>query len=530
MRVRRSRSIVHTVNTAPAESASVMLRPFGAWRYLLVALLTLCVGISDSFTPRPLETHEVFVAQTAREMLANHDWVLPTFNAEPRLNKPPLAYWLVMTLESVLPAALKGPVPVPEWMARLPSALAAVVVAVCCVRIARRLYRDNQTALLSGLLVAASSGVFRYANDARPEMLYAASCAIMILGIVESAAAVDHSRRQTLFAAVIWVSAAAGIFAKGPHFPALILLGVVVGAFATRPRIGIEAGIAIRPTRLLAVLRPWWGVPLMLAIALPWVIAVIARASDAGGVWFHQLVDSPDRGERTWAEMFAPYYLWGLPQILLPWAVLLPFAFAGPFSRSAGASLRSGRLLFWIFAAVLVVLSITTHRRSYYMLPMLATLAPLTAAGTLDAISKLSAPWGGRLRAALFAATIATIGTLMFLGTQSWAWGSGGEAKRVFAIQVKQVVGDETAHLLTERPGLITYTLNRTTPSHDSVMEVVAAVPVQAWLVTHPRNLEPLREAFELSEPAAIQSTGEPQEDRVLVRLMRRAGGPKQPD
>jgi 4-amino-4-deoxy-L-arabinose transferase-like glycosyltransferase len=472
---------------------------------LVVAALAFAVGISNAFTPRPLETHEVFVAQTAREMLAAHEWVLPTFNGEPRLNKPPLAYWLVMGLERAFPSV----VPVPEWKARLPSAFAGVVVAVCSSLIALRLYRSGRTAMLAGLLVAASSGVFRYGNNARPEMLYAAACSLMLWGVVESGAAIDRSRRQTVFAAVIWIGGALAILAKGPHFPALILVGVVAHAVTAREH-----------RRLASVLRPFWGVPLMLAISLPWVLAVMAKVPTAGVTWFEQISDAPDRGERSWAELLAPYYVWGLPQIILPWAVLVPFGLASPFTRSVDAALKNGRLLFWVFAVVFIALSVTTHRRSYYMLPMLAALAPLAAAGTLDAVGKVGAPWHARVSRVLWLACGFTIAALAWLGTQDWVWGRGGAGKQAFADAVAETVGTEPVLLLGERPGLITYRLNRRTPVADSASDLPTMMGGDAaWLVLPPSRLSELPATVTAGTVAAQQSTGESAEDRVLIHL-----------
>ncbi|HEY2235132.1 MAG TPA: glycosyltransferase family 39 protein, partial [Candidatus Angelobacter sp.] len=35
-------------------------------------------------------------AQIAREMLARHDWIVPTLNGSPWLEKPALLYWKMM--------------------------------------------------------------------------------------------------------------------------------------------------------------------------------------------------------------------------------------------------------------------------------------------------------------------------------------------------------------------------------------------------------------------------------------------------
>ena len=53
-------------------------RPFAT---ALVVAIAFVSGLAGSFRERPLETHEVYVAQTAREMMAAGDFVRPVFNA-----------------------------------------------------------------------------------------------------------------------------------------------------------------------------------------------------------------------------------------------------------------------------------------------------------------------------------------------------------------------------------------------------------------------------------------------------------------
>src|SRR5262249_23635868 len=53
-------------------------------------------------------------AQVTREMLARHDWVTPTLNGTPWLEKPPLYYW-----QAMIAFAIFG---VRDSVARLPSA------------------------------------------------------------------------------------------------------------------------------------------------------------------------------------------------------------------------------------------------------------------------------------------------------------------------------------------------------------------------------------------------------------------------
>ena len=41
------------------------------------------------------DANEAFYVETPREMLEANDFVNPTFNYEPRFNKPVLSYWIV---------------------------------------------------------------------------------------------------------------------------------------------------------------------------------------------------------------------------------------------------------------------------------------------------------------------------------------------------------------------------------------------------------------------------------------------------
>jgi 4-amino-4-deoxy-L-arabinose transferase-like glycosyltransferase len=78
---------------------------------------------------RVLTQHEVFAAQTAREMLATGDWVVPHFAGRARLNKPPGMYYLIAGSMAVFQSRA-------EWVARLPAALAGVATALMVARLA----------------------------------------------------------------------------------------------------------------------------------------------------------------------------------------------------------------------------------------------------------------------------------------------------------------------------------------------------------------------------------------------------------
>src|SRR3954466_12347464 len=59
-------------------------------------------------------------AQIAREMLARHDWIVPTLNGTPWLEKPALLYWKMMNSYAIFGVS--------DWAARVPAAFHAAVV------------------------------------------------------------------------------------------------------------------------------------------------------------------------------------------------------------------------------------------------------------------------------------------------------------------------------------------------------------------------------------------------------------------
>src|SRR5436190_12063802 len=79
-----------------------------------------------------LDPDEPVYGQIAREMVQSGNWLTPHLAGKPWFDKPPLFYWA-----EAASMALLGPT---ELAARLPSALAAVLLALLVMGMGRRLY------------------------------------------------------------------------------------------------------------------------------------------------------------------------------------------------------------------------------------------------------------------------------------------------------------------------------------------------------------------------------------------------------
>ena len=66
-------------------------------------LSVLLAGLFLGNTDRAVDKiQEARIAETAREMVVDGDWLVPHYNGEVRLQKPPLTYWLT-TARSLIP-------------------------------------------------------------------------------------------------------------------------------------------------------------------------------------------------------------------------------------------------------------------------------------------------------------------------------------------------------------------------------------------------------------------------------------------
>ncbi|MEK7360143.1 MAG: glycosyltransferase family 39 protein, partial [Planctomycetota bacterium] len=143
---------------ATAEGFSKKDVPFVAGLFFLGLFLflfyTWAMPLIDPDEPR--------YASTAREMALNGDWIVPHFNGEPRINKPPIVYWAI-----ALCYKLFG---IHELGARLPSALAAIGTVMIVYFWGKRI-EGRKSGFWAGVMLMASPLFFFIARFCITDML-----------------------------------------------------------------------------------------------------------------------------------------------------------------------------------------------------------------------------------------------------------------------------------------------------------------------------------------------------------------------
>ena len=323
-------------------------------RFALVAVLGAAVLSFNFGSPLLLTNDDTRFPVLARDVLVNGHWVVPAFpDGTPYLMKPPLVVWLI-----ALASWPAGSVSVRT--AILPSLLEAIGVMLLTYWLGCRLF-DPDAGVVAGLTVATTVGVYSMAHSSMPDMaqLVAATGALAVY----VASWFGGSRAWLVaFYGVIGI----GSLAKGPagFVPVAIVLVDTITAHGVA---GLKRLVSIPGWIVLAVLAvPWW------------VVAAATGGHErfvSGAVWNDKLLFYFVREARGWRTITEPFV--HAVTVVLPWALLLPFAVRRAFRGADPETLRRVRLLLLWLATVFVIMAVSGRQRERYYLPLCPAVALL---------------------------------------------------------------------------------------------------------------------------------------------------------
>jgi 4-amino-4-deoxy-L-arabinose transferase-like glycosyltransferase len=354
----------------------------GAWTRgvgggLALVLLCLVVLVPGLFVLPPIDRDEARFAQASRQMWTTSDWVVPMVQDRPRLNKPPLTYWL----QGLTAKALSSGDPARDaiWMYRLPGAFAMMLSVLCTWRLGLRLM-DPRAAWLGAAMLACSPLIVIDAHQARSDQLLLCSVVLTQCCMWKSM----HTRGgRSMWGWTIATGLACGlgILAKGPITPMIGLLTLVMFVIFRR-----EPRPTWRGVMLVGV-----GLTIAMLCILPWALLVGQRVG-----WEKYLAILSDETLGRSVEPKEGH--WGPPGYHL--ALLVGLFFPGSLLAGAAviAAVREGfhrtarwmgrpavlYLLAWLIPAWLLFELIGT-KLPHYVMPMYPALALLTARATLRA-------------------------------------------------------------------------------------------------------------------------------------------------
>lgn len=336
---------------------------------LLTAFCLLFFGFS-LIGGRPLSMHEGVLPQSAREMLADHDWVIPKNGGRPWLESPPLPQWITVGIASLFGHCDQ------VWIVRIGPALAATWAVLLVAWMAAGWF-GRTIGLLSGLILATCYEFAQYAWLAEDE--------IFLCAIVTSAIAL-FVRTEFVYADSANPANSHHFFGRRPwrllaFFAVLGMTNLAKGLlFGTVMTLVPIAGFLIlsRDLRRISYYCWCWGWLAFAAVALAWPAAAYARYPDVVELWLFDHVGRLDGGYQALSEPWW-YYLKVLPTELAPWTAVVPLGLWLSRQRAIGERYSPERFL-WCWALLTpAVFSIPSGKHHHYLLHCVAPWAVLAA-------------------------------------------------------------------------------------------------------------------------------------------------------
>ena len=339
---------------------------------LAAAVLPYFIGLGDSAI---WDANEAFYVETPREMIERGDYVSPTFNYEPRFNKPVLSYWIVGGFYQAFGVSVGV-----QRLADRAGRAGLIVTAV-----ARWLAMSGPTGRAARGVDARALGDDRAGRGAAAADAGAAHVHRHLHLAVHGADAARASPRRSAIPHVavcfslMYVSVGLGMLTKGPV--AAVVPGLVFAAYLLvhrelrRVRMMIPAGIAHRA-----------------GIVVPWYAALYApRRLDLHRVLLRRREPRSVRvGSSGVQVQRGPLFY--LPVALQRFVSLGAVPGAGS-SSPGGASAARGRpsvmpagrvrTLLWLWIAVFVgFFSFSAGKQDLYIFPIVPAVAALAGWAT----------------------------------------------------------------------------------------------------------------------------------------------------
>jgi hypothetical protein len=345
-------------------------------------------------------------AQIARNMLVSGDWVTARLDGVAYLEKAPLVYWMMAASYKVFG--------VHDWAARLPLALAVVLLCFITYRFGRWAF-DDQAGMFAGIILASSVGLFLFTRILIPDAMLTLTITGAIwawLRLLE-----PDEERPRRWAAVMGLCFGAGLLLKG-------LIAIVFPALA---------GLAFMAvTRQLFRWTAWkkldlWLVAtIALLIAAPWHILAAVNNPPAfafslhsgpgeyrGFFWFyffneHLLRFLNMRYPRDYNTVPRVWF-WLLNLVwLFPWSAYLPAALKESYSAQSRASRARLMAICWI-GVVMVFFTFSTTQE-YYSMPIYPALALLLGSALASGVTRVRAgTWTLQIVSSLIFAALAFV-------------------------------------------------------------------------------------------------------------------------
>ena len=323
--------------------------------------------------PGLMDDVDAVQAQIARNMLTSGDGVIARLDGVPYLEKSPLIYWLIAISYRIFA--------VHDWSARIPVALAAVLLAWVVWRYGRWAF-GAVAGFYAGLALGTCVGLFLFTRIQIPDVMLTLSVCVAFWSFQR--ALDEQETRPRLWAALLAASLGVGVMLKGliavvaPIGGAILYLALTRQLFsrAVWKRLHVFTGLLI----ILAIAAPWH---ILATLRMPPYFNFTLHSGPGeyhGFFWFYFINEHVlrflnlryprDYNTVPRLAFWLLHLLW-----LFPWSAFLP-AIVGLSFAPVDRAGRT-RLLALCWTSFLLLFFTFSTTQEYYSMPVYPALALL---------------------------------------------------------------------------------------------------------------------------------------------------------
>jgi len=366
------KAVPRFINKFPSDLPDAILRSnVKSINYALLVFGSLVFHILGTWSLPLIDRDEPRFAEASREMIQRGNYVVPYFNNQLRLDKPPLTYWAQVASYHIFGEN--------DFAARFPSAIAAALTALLIVLWGRRM-GGEKLGWWAAIIFTLSLQTFVHAKAAVADMWLVLFMTLAHWAgyelLYRSDTNTEHrtlnlNNRRFLWWWIFYLSLGLGFLAKGPiAWTPLLTVAVVI--------------IYTRDWQLLRRLNFVGGVLLTLSVVALWGIPALIQTHGeffSIGIGRHVIGRSLTTMEGHGASslgvyvLLLPFYFIALFVSFFPWSIKLPLLSKTLWHRRDGTD----DYLLIGTAVIFVIFTLVSTKLPHYTLPAFPLLALLVA-------------------------------------------------------------------------------------------------------------------------------------------------------
>ena len=315
-----------------------------------------------------IDRDEPRFAEASREMIERGDYIVPHFNNQLRLDKPPLAYWAQVASYRILGEN--------DFGARFPSAIAAALIAIVVLTWGRQI-GGERVGWWAAIIFTLSLQTFLHAKAAVADMWLVLFMTLAHRAGWELIANREVQNGKWRLWCVFYVSLALGFLAKGP-IAWTPLLTIAAMKFFVRDVPFARHFKFVRGILLMLAIVALWGIPALIQTHGEFLRIGIGR--HVVGRSFGAMEGHGSNSLGIYL-LLLPFYFVTVFASLFPWSIKLP-ALAKKLWRERGWTADGQHIdLYLVCGAgiIFVIFTLIKTKLPHYTLPAFPLLALLVA-------------------------------------------------------------------------------------------------------------------------------------------------------